>query len=150
MNGRLRRDPYGEISSLREQMNRLWDSIRPVLGWRSNWSESSCYPRVDIYQTEDEVILVAEVPGLRPKEDLEIAVSEDSITLRGEVQRDAACTQEGVYHHERYYGRFHRTFNLPAEVKPEEVRATYRDGVLEVHLPKSEASRKKWVKVEVH
>ncbi|ACX51597.1 heat shock protein Hsp20 [Ammonifex degensii KC4] len=146
---RSRYDPYREITSLREQMNRLWDFLRPAFGWRGgNWGEAFT-PRVDIYQTEDEVIVTAEIPGLESKDDVEVTVTEDTITLRGEIKRDASYTQEGVYHAERYYGSFSRTFSLPAEVKPEEAQATYRNGVLEVRLPKTEAGRRRWVKVPI-
>uniref|UniRef100_A0A7C2I365 Hsp20/alpha crystallin family protein n=1 Tax=Ammonifex degensii TaxID=42838 RepID=A0A7C2I365_9THEO len=145
-----RRDPFGEISSLREQMNRLWDVLRPGFGFRWGAPGETAAPRMDIYQTENEVVAVAEIPGLESKEDIEVTVTEDTLTLRGELKRGYEEQGENLFHTERYYGAFSRTLTLPAEVKPEETSASYKNGVLEIRMPKTEAGRRRWVRVPIH
>lgn len=145
-----RRDPFGEISNLREQMNRLWDVLRPGLGFRWGAPGEMAAPRMDIYQTENEVVAVAEIPGLESKDDIEVTVTEDTLTLRGELKRGYEEREENLFHTERYYGAFSRTLTLPVEVKPEETSASYRNGVLEIRMPKTEAGRRRSVRVPIH
>ncbi|WP_334109985.1 Hsp20/alpha crystallin family protein [Thermodesulfitimonas autotrophica] len=144
------RDPFGEITTLREQMNRLWDVLRPGFGFRWGAPIEAATPRMDIYQTENEVVAVAEIPGLESKDDVEVTVTEDSLTLRGELKRGYEQQGEGTYHAERYYGNFSRTVGLPVEVKPEEATANYRNGILEIRMPKSEAGKRRSVRVPIH
>ncbi|MEW6572361.1 MAG: Hsp20/alpha crystallin family protein [Bacillota bacterium] len=145
-----RRDPFGEISNLREQMNRLWDVLRPGFGLRWGASGEVTGPRMDLYQTDNDVIAVAEIPGLESKDDIEVTVTPDTLTLRGELKRGYEYREEGILHGERYYGAFSRTLSLPVEVKPEESTASYKNGVLEVRMPKTDAGRRRSVKVPIH
>lgn len=144
------RDPFGEITNLREQMNRLWDVLRPTFGFRWGTPLEPAMPRMDIYQTENEVVAVVEIPGLASKDDVEVTVTEDSLTLRGELKRGYAQQSEDMYHTERYYGSFSRTVSLPTEVKPEEATASYHNGLLEIRMPKTEAGKRRFVKVPIH
>jgi len=105
-------------------------------------------PRVDIYQTEGEVVVVAEIPGLESKEDLDVRVTEDAVTIRGEIKRSSEMRDEDYHHSERFYGAFARTFTLPAAVKAEEARASYRNGILEIRIPK--AGRGRSIKVDIN
>lgn len=145
-----RRDPYGEISSIREQMNKLWDVLRPGFGFRWGATTDVLTPRIDIYQTENDVMAIAEIPGLETKEDVEVTVTENTLTIRGEIKRGYTQEEEGLFHSERFYGAFNRTLTLPVEVKPEESVATYRNGVLEVRMPKTEAGRRRSFRVPIH
>lgn len=144
-----RRDPFGEITNLREQMNRLWDVLRPGFGFRWGAPGEAAAPRLDLYQTDNDVVAVAEIPGLETKEDLEVTVTPDTLTLRGELKRGYEHQDEGLLHSERYYGAFSRTVSLPVEVKPEESSASYRNGILEVRMPKTEVGRRRSVKVPI-
>jgi HSP20 family protein len=145
-----RRDPYGEISNIREQMNKLWDVLRPGFGGRWTSAVDILTPRVDVFQTEDEVTAVAEIPGLETKDDVEVTVTENTLTLRGEIKRTYNREEEGLFHNERFYGAFNRTLTLPSEVKPEEAAASYKNGVLEVRMPRTEAGRRRSVRVPIH
>ena len=146
-----RRDPFGEISSLREQMNRLWDILRPgFFGFRGGTLDEIPGPRMDIYQTEDEVVAVAELPGLDAKDDLEVTVNEDTLSLRGTIKRHYAQNEDDLVHTERYYGTFSRTASLPVEVQPEKAIANYKNGILEIRMPKSESAKRRAVRIPIH
>lgn len=145
-----RRDPFGEISSIRDQMNKLWEVLRPGLGFRFGVQGEIPAPRVDLYQSENDVRAVVEIPGLESKEDVEVTVTDNTLTIRGEIKRSYEQEEEGVFHSERYYGSFNRTLSLPVEVKPEESTASYNNGVLEVRMPKTEASKRRMVRVPIH
>ncbi len=131
----MRWDPFGEISNLRNQMNRFFDHTFK----RGIWEGAGSFgPRIDLYQTEQEVVANAELPGVQSKEDIRVAVTHDTLNIHGELKRIQDVREENYLHTERYYGSFNRTLPLPAEVKPEETKATYRDGLLEIRMPKTE------------
>lgn len=105
-------------------------------------------PSVDLFETDREVVVVAEVPGLRAQ-DLNVNVRHNVLTIAGRTSEEKE-REEATYHwRERRFGSFHRSFQLPAEVDPERARAEYRNGVLEVRLPKVEDAGFKNVRVEV-
>ena len=105
-------------------------------------------PRVDVFESDSQVIIKAEVPGLDPK-DLEVNATEDEVVLSGETRREEEVKEEGFYRSERSVGRFYRRIPLPTTVKANQAKATYRDGVLEVDLPKTEEAKERVVKVKV-
>lgn len=106
-------------------------------------------PRVDVYQTENEVKVVAELPGIS-KEDVTLFVDENSVRLSGESKRIEEYREEEAYRTERFYGRFSRVIPLPVKVKYEEARADFRDGVLTVTIPKREPGRLPGRKIDIH
>lgn len=131
----LRRWDPPELATLREQMNRLWDTLR-------TGTREAAAPRIDVHQTEDEVIAVAELPGVPSKDDVEVHVTKDSVSVRGEIKRVHDVREEDFIHSERFYGGFSRTVPLPVEVKPNEARARFENGILEIRIPKTEAGRR--------
>ncbi|MCL6634545.1 MAG: Hsp20/alpha crystallin family protein [Peptococcaceae bacterium] len=135
----MRWDPFGELANFRNQMNRFFDHTfrRGLLSGAEPFG-----PRVDLYQTEQEVVATAELPGIASKDDIEVSVTPDSLTLRGELKRVHDVKEENYFHSERYFGSFSRTLPLPAEVRPEETRASYQNGILEIRMPKSEKGRR--------
>lgn len=98
-------------------------------------------PKVDISETEKEVIVKADIPGIN-KEDIQLTVAEDSITLRGETKTEKKEEKENFYQMERFYGSFSRTLPLPAPVKNREAIAKYENGVLTVTIPKTNDTEK--------
>lgn len=128
-------DPFTELSTIRDQMNRMWDFLRPLS------LRDSSLPRIDLHQTPDEIVATAELPGIASKDDIQIEVTPDSLTIRGEIKRGYDAPDEDFIHSERFVGRFSRTLPLPVEVKAEETSASYNNGLLEVHIPKTEATR---------
>ena len=104
-------------------------------------------PLVDVYETPDEVVVVAELPGVR-KEDIEVNVVDDRLEIRAEVKREEEVSEEAYYRRERYYKGFYRRIRLPTAVRPEEAKATYKDGILTIRLPKAVAEKKRRITVE--
>lgn len=105
-------------------------------------------PRVDVYQTDTDVVVKAEIPGIT-KEDLNVYVDENSIRLSGQSRRDNQYKDENIYRTERYYGSFSRTISLPAEIKAEQAKAVYKDGILSITVPKAEPAKTKGKKIDI-
>jgi HSP20 family protein len=121
-----------------------------LFGSRRLGSVSSAFPKVDVSETEDEIKVVANIPGIDPDK-LTIEVGDDYLSLSGKVEKESK--DEGkhgkVYRYEREYGEFRREFALPARVKADSISAKAKNGVLTITLPKSEAQRKRQVRVEI-
>lgn len=105
-------------------------------------------PSVDIYETENELILEADLPDVK-LEDIEVRVENQTLTLKGERHFEKNQNSRGYHRIERNYGTFVRSFSVPASVDPEKVAAEYKNGVLTVKLPKKEAAKPRQVKIEV-
>jgi len=145
--GEIRRwDPFHEIYTLRRAIDRFLEEAfaRPslLLGGPSEW------PAVDIYETKDEVVVKAAVPGIRP-EDLEVTVSGNTVTLRGEFREEQEAREGSWLRQERRYGSFTRSFVLPVEVVPDKASAEYEHGVLTLRLPKAETVKARAIQVKV-
>jgi HSP20 family protein len=119
----------------------------PLMRDRKEWSERF-EPDIDVKEESDRFIVKADIPGLK-KEDIEISVQGCLLTLKGERKEEKEEKAKDYFYAERLFGSFSRTMELSAEVKEEEVKAAYKDGVLEITLPKSEKGRSKQVKVEI-
>jgi HSP20 family protein len=103
-------------------------------------------PVVDIYDNEDSIVLKAELPGVS-KKDIEIDIKDRVLTLKGERSADNEVKEDNYYRRERTYGRFERSFTLPADVDPDRIKADYNDGVLKIEVPKPEDQKPKQVTV---
>lgn len=137
--------------SLREAINRLfdesfWDPFSLVDAELSPVSGLSFFPKADIAETDKEVIITADVPGI-DAEKIDIEVDEDSVTLSGKVEKESEQKDKRYYRFERQYGEFRRSFNLPAIVKADEAVAKVKNGVLTITLPKQEIETRKKIKV---
>jgi HSP20 family protein len=104
-------------------------------------------PVVDIYETDEKMVIKAELPGLK-KEDIDIEVRDNTLTLKGERKFEKEIKQENYHRVERAYGSFQRSFTLPSTVKQEAIEATFKDGILEISLPKAEEAKPKQVKIQ--
>lgn len=107
-------------------------------------------PRFDVYQTDREVVATAELPGLTSRDDIEITATEDTLTVRGEIRRNEEIGAENYHRSERFYGTFSRTVGLPAKVEPEKATATYKNGILEVRIPRAEQQRQRRIEIDLH
>ena len=139
-------DPSEEMERLRRQINRFFERFGAFPAGRELMLSgknllSFREPLADIQDRGDNIIVTIELPGVR-KEDIELSVTEDDITVRVERKRHAAEKGEGFYRIERSYRGFYRSMRLPSKVMPEGAEASYKDGVLEIKLPKKEKSRK--------
>ncbi|MFZ5597197.1 MAG: Hsp20/alpha crystallin family protein [Bacillota bacterium] len=142
-------NPLKEMAALQNSINKLFDENFRIIGkgehggFIQDWS----FP-VDIKETEDQVIITAEVPGIS-REDLKINFTGNQLTIHGERKSETKEEDSRFIRVERNYGRFSRTFTVDVPVKPEEIKAKYRDGVLEIYLPKRELSKPKEIAIEV-
>lgn len=105
-------------------------------------------PAVDILETENDLVIKADLPEVK-QEQIDIRVEDGKLTLRGERKLEAVKDEKGYHRIERSYGSFSRTFSLPDTIEPEGVKATFKDGVLTVTLPKKELAKPRQIKVEV-
>ena len=140
-------DPFRDITTLQDRVNRLFgDSLArwsgPEEGTYGAWM-----PPVEIFEKEDNLVLRAELPGIAQK-DIELHVENGTLTLRGEKRRDKEVKEDHLHRGERYYGAFMRTFSLPTSVDADRIRASYKDGVLEVILPKAETAKPKRIEIK--
>lgn len=106
------------------------------------------FPRVDIYQTENDVVVKAEIPGVS-RDDLNLYIDDNAIKLSGQSKKENEYRDEDVFRTERHYGSFSRTIPLPVEVKSEEAKAQYKDGILSVTIPKVEPSKLRGKKIDI-
>ena len=147
MNSITRRDRFRHISSLQEQVNRLFES--GLQGRSDNSALTTWAPAVDIYETENELVLKADLPAISEK-DLDIRVENNMLTIRGERKFESEVREDNYLRIERTYGSFSRSFSLPNTVNAEAIHAEYKNGVLTVNLPKREESKPRQVKVSVN
>ena len=145
----MRLDPAREMMSLRDAMDRLFEEsfLRPGF-FGANESGAAMLP-MDMYETENEVIVKAAVPGVKP-EDIEVTVTGDLLTIKGEFKTESENGDEKRNWHrqERRFGSFSRQVTLPAGVNTDACQADFEDGVLTLQLPKAEEAKVKRVQIQ--
>lgn len=139
-------DPFRNVSSLQEQVNRLFESTFP--GRPDDSALTTWAPAVDIYETENELVLKADLPDINEK-DLDVRVENNMLTIRGERKFEQQVKEDNYLRVERAYGSFSRSFSLPNTVNTDAIKAEYKNGVLTVELPKRAESKPKQVKISV-
>lgn len=139
---------------LQRDMNRLFDGfsrgifdLSPMRGGLGSYESLS--PRVDVTESDKEVTVTAEIPGMDEK-DIEVVFSNDVLTLKGEKKREEEDKGKGYYRLERAYGSFHRAIPIPTETNADKVKASFKNGVLTVKLEKSENAKKHVRKIPVN
>ncbi|MEO0073937.1 MAG: Hsp20/alpha crystallin family protein [candidate division WOR-3 bacterium] len=138
-------DPFREVASLREDMDRLFDSM--IGRWPRERTETLWAPALDIEETKDEIIVRAELPGMK-KEDIKVTLSGDTLSITGERKRESEEKGRTFYRVERAYGKFQRSVVLPAEVDGSKVKASYKAGVLELVMPKTEKEKAHEIQIQ--
>jgi len=140
-------DPFKNLMSLQERMNRLFDeSMHRGMGTET-LDKGTWAPPVDIYETETDIILVTEIPGVEEK-DVDVEVRDNVLTLKGERVMEKSVKQESYHRVERSYGSFSRSFTLPQSVDHNNITATYNKGILEIKLPKTQKAKPQQIKIE--
>jgi HSP20 family protein len=136
-------DPFRDMINLQDRFNRLFgDALTRLPGEGvSPWA-----PAVDIYEEADRIVLRAEIPGVG-KDDIEVKMENGTLTVRGEKKQEKEVDTDTAHRIERFYGSFSRSFVLPTSVDAENIKATYKDGVLEVVVPKAEEAKPRKIKV---
>jgi HSP20 family protein len=139
-------DPFRDLVTLRERMNRLFEDMATTRGEERDIVASSWTPSVDIYETENEVVLTAEVPGIEEK-DIEIKVEDNTLTIKGERKFEKETHEENYHRIERSYGSFFRSFGLPNYVDQDRIEAQHENGVLKIRMPKRAELKPRQVKI---
>ena len=139
--------PWRPLRDLKREMDRLWNEFfgRETM---PDLFETEWVPALDVSETKDAVIVRADVPGIDPKE-LEITVSGNTLTIRGEKKQEKEEKGENFYRVERSYGSFVRTIQIPVEVETDKVEASYKNGVLKITLPKKTEAKGKQIPVKI-
>jgi len=140
--------PFIGLSTLRDEMNRLFDVSQPGFGGREDRLLGVWSPPLDVFQDKDHVFVKCELPGMK-KEDIQISLHENTLTVSGERKQEREVREGDSYRSERFFGRFHRSVTLPVSVQTDHVTAQYKDGILTVSLAKAEDAKPKHIEVQV-
>jgi HSP20 family protein len=140
-------DPFRDLGILQERMNRVFEDAAGR-GWKNDEpsATTSWSPAVDIYETDSEIMVQAELPGIDRK-DIALQLENNVLTLKGDRRFEKETNQENYHRIERSYGGFSRAFTIPTVVDEEKIRADYRDGILKIALPKKEQVKAKQIKI---
>ena len=140
-------DPYAEMMSLRQAMDRLFQDawVRPGVG-EAQGTTTGTVP-LDIYETSDDLVVTATLPGLRP-EDIDITIQGDVLRIQGESTHDEPVKDEQFHRRERHERRFYREVALPMSVKNDAVQAHFENGILTLHLPKADEAKPRRIQVQ--
>jgi HSP20 family protein len=141
---RRRGDVFGDLGRMQEDMNRFFDDFFGE--HRHGLAEGAWLPAVDVSETENEFVVRAELPGMS-HEDIDINVQNNILTLKGEKKQEKKEENESFHRLERSYGSFSRSFTLPTGVNPDDINAGFKDGVLEITMPKAEVDKAKKIAI---
>jgi len=142
----IRWDPFRDLMTLREKMNRLFEEAFITRGEEKELVSGTWTPSVDIYETENALILSAEVPGI-VEDDIEIKIENNTLTLHGERKFEKETKEENFHRIERAYGSFHRSFTLPNYIDQDKIKAEHENGILKITMPKKTEMKPRKVKV---
>lgn len=143
----LRYNPWQEMNSLQHQLNRLFDDTLTPTNWE-DFGKISQVPAAELTETDDAVHLRLEVPGMEAK-DLDVQVMVDRVAIAGERKSATKSEEDGKTHSEFRYGKFSRVIPLPVRIQNTNVNAEYKDGILNLTLPKAEEEKNKVVKINL-
>lgn len=152
----VKAEPAKALSPFEEMEKRFEDFFgRPFSMFGPSWlprlrmpEMEMMHPTVDIFEEGNDVVIKAELPGMK-KEDIDVQLAENVVTISGEKKKEEKVEKKNYYRVERLFGSFSRSFRLPADVQGDKVKAQFKDGMLEVRLPKTEEAKKKELKVVI-
>lgn len=141
-------NPFAEFEKLQDEINKVFEDF-PLASYKDADSPNFFWaPAIDVYNTPDSYIIKADLPGMK-RENIDVAVEGDILVLKGEKKEEKEEKGKDFLKRERMIGSFSRTLKLPGEVDAEKIAASYKDGVLEINLPKKEEAKPKQIKVDV-
>lgn len=139
---------FGRLFGLRGELDRLFEHPLSELARGTSQLLSTWNPAIDLYEDADNVIVKAELPGMK-KEDIEVSLHDGTLSISGERKNESEHKDAQAYRSERFVGVFHRSITLPGAIKGDAVNAQYKDGILTVTLPKAEEAKRKQIEVKV-
>ena len=143
----VRWEPFGDFDNVRSVFNDLFDE-----NFERSWtqpSRSKWHPAVDVLESKDSYLIRAEVPGMK-KEDIHVEVKDGTLVLSGESKSEKPAEGVEYRHVERISAKFYRSFALPKTVKQDGIDAKYKDGILEIRVPKAEQAKPRQIEINVH
>jgi HSP20 family protein len=147
--------PFMDLTHWERDMDRMMEDFfgrRGRAWWPERWFRTDELelraPAVDLFEEKDDIVVKAELPGME-KNDIEVNLTDHTLTIKGEKKKEEEIKEKNYYRSERAYGSFVRTLELPREVHADKVKATFKNGVLEVRVPKTEEAKAKEIKVKV-
>jgi len=143
----VRWGPIRELSAMREVMNRLWDDSYHRPFRLSTVGDEAALPAIDISEKNDKIVVKAVMPGVKP-EDLDINISGNTLTIKGETKEEHEDNNGKYYHRECYYGNFARSLTIPTGLNTDKADASLENGVLTLSIPKAEELKPKAIKVK--
>ena len=144
-----KREGFSDLENIQHEMNRLFNTS--LSRWVSDdrgLLESAWNPSIDIHESQDYIIVRADLPGVA-KEDIDVAVNGDTLTIKGEKKQEKEEKDKEYIRSERFYGSFAKSVTLPCEIDTTKVDAQYKDGVLKLMLPKREEAKPKQIQIKV-
>ncbi len=144
----IRWDPWKDLIALQERMSRLLEESFGRARREEGLVSGAWTPAVDIYETENSLVVTAEIPGVSEK-DIEVKIENNQLIIKGERKFEKEAKEENYHRIERVYGSFYRSFSLPNTVDHDKVKAEYKNGVLKITLGKREEVKPKQIKIEV-
>lgn len=148
MSALMRWDPFRELEEVSDRLNRMFARPATRTNGKETMTVADWAPTVDISETEGEYQIKAEIPDVK-KEDVKVTVEDGILTIQGERKQEKEEKGKRYHRIERSYGSFVRSFSLPDVIDEEKVKAEFKDGVLSLHLPKSEKAKPKAIEVKV-
>lgn len=147
-----RRSSLSNVVSPRREMERVFEDFfkgfRDLTSWDRQFPfTGETFPSIDMYEEKDRYVVKAEVPGFE-KDNIRIALTDHMLQLRGEVRQEEKKEERDYYYNERSYGSFSREIPLPSAVSQDQIRATFKNGILTIELPKSKESMPKEIKID--
>ena len=140
-------EPFRQLDNMRREFGRMFE------GWPSFFHEQDerfGMPRIDLHETDHEIVATCDLPGVEKKEDIHIDIQNNVLTISGVIDRSHEVKENQIHRKERFEGRFQRSITLPANVSQDNIQATYRNGVLKVHMPKIEDNNRKRIDIQFH
>jgi HSP20 family protein len=139
----VRWEPFREFAALQNEMSRL---VNSWAGGGNGEAERTWVPSVDVWETENDVVYAFDLPGI-PEEKISVEVEDGALTVAGERERTHKTEGDRFYRYERRFGSFERSIGLPQGVKEDEIKADYKDGVLEIRVPKPEQAKPRRIQI---
>jgi HSP20 family protein len=141
----VRWEPFREFAALQNEMSRLVNSWAGGEG-DGNGGSRTWVPSVDVWETDSEVVYAFDLPGI-PEDKISVEIEEGTLTVTGERERTQETEGDRFYRYERRFGSFQRAIGLPQGVKEDEIKADYKDGVLEIRVPKPEQAKPRRIQI---
>ena len=141
-------DPLNGLDSLQSEIGNFLRPMSKLIGEDGGIFEREWRPAIDVYDSDNALLVKADIPGLK-KDEIDVSIHDGTLTIKGEKKMENEVNEENYFRSERFYGSFTRSIQLPTEVERDKVTATYKDGVLELKLPKREEAKTKRISVEV-